>query len=157
VDGKAVVVSGSSVRRDIYLNDEDGTVCLTVNEIFENLALMGYETASDKLTFYKGSQEKDFQAVTQFFQNILAPPVVVGEGSEQPTKPQPTSSTAPQEISTQVATASTSRPPKDSKTYKRTKRGRNTKVPQSGDSPKKVGDEAINEEMLDSMEKGYHY
>ncbi|GJX56729.1 hypothetical protein Tco_0286626 [Tanacetum coccineum] len=54
VNGKAVVVSESSVRRDLHLNDEDGTACLTVNEIFENLALMGYETASDKLTFYKG-------------------------------------------------------------------------------------------------------
>ncbi|GKC17842.1 hypothetical protein Tco_1014624 [Tanacetum coccineum] len=53
VNGKAVVVSKSSVRRDLHLNDEDGTACLTVNEIFENLALMGYETASDKLTFYK--------------------------------------------------------------------------------------------------------
>ncbi|GJZ75327.1 hypothetical protein Tco_0639792 [Tanacetum coccineum] len=40
VDGKAVVVSESSVRRDLHLNDEDGTACLTVNEIFENLALM---------------------------------------------------------------------------------------------------------------------
>ncbi|GJZ73670.1 hypothetical protein Tco_0637816, partial [Tanacetum coccineum] len=35
----------------------------------------------------------------------------------------------------------------------RTKRGRNTKVPQSGGSPKKVGDEAINEEMFDSVER----
>ncbi|GKD70763.1 hypothetical protein Tco_1324853, partial [Tanacetum coccineum] len=42
---------------------------------------------------------------------------------------------------------------KDSKTFRRTKRGRNTKVPQSGGSPKKVGDEAINEEMFDSVER----
>ncbi|GKG42351.1 hypothetical protein Tco_0476649, partial [Tanacetum coccineum] len=27
VDGKAVVVSESSVRRDLHLNDEDGTAC----------------------------------------------------------------------------------------------------------------------------------
>ncbi|GJY58215.1 hypothetical protein Tco_0458107 [Tanacetum coccineum] len=84
---------------------------------------------------------------------MLAPPVVVGEGSEQPTEPQPTSSTAPQEILTQVATATASQPPKDPNTYRRTKRGRNTKVPQSGGSPKKVGDEAINEEMFDSVER----
>ncbi|GJY32541.1 putative ribonuclease H-like domain-containing protein [Tanacetum coccineum] len=61
VNAKAMVVSESSVRRDLHLNDKDGTACLTVNEIFENLALMGYETASDKLIFYKGSgpvQEK---------------------------------------------------------------------------------------------------
>ncbi|GJR41560.1 hypothetical protein Tco_1309663 [Tanacetum coccineum] len=54
VDGKVVVVSESSVRRDLHLNDEDGTACLTTNEIFENLALVGYEPASNKLTFYKG-------------------------------------------------------------------------------------------------------
>ncbi|GJW34616.1 hypothetical protein Tco_0057536 [Tanacetum coccineum] len=47
VDGKPVVVSESSVRIDLHLNDEDGTACLTTNEIFENLALMGYEPASD--------------------------------------------------------------------------------------------------------------
>ncbi|GJS17135.1 hypothetical protein Tco_0411607 [Tanacetum coccineum] len=180
VNGKAVVVSESSVRRDLHLNDEDGTACLTVNEIFENLALMGYETASDKLTFYKQRNldpkkflmyprflklflniqlpnlvipfndiyetpkltkkvftnmrkpGKGFSGrVTQLFQNMLAPPVVVGE----------------------VATATTSQPPKDPNTYRRTKRGRNTKVPQSGGSPKKVGDEAINEAMFDSVER----
>ncbi|GJX72244.1 putative ribonuclease H-like domain-containing protein [Tanacetum coccineum] len=211
-DGKAVVVSESSVRRDLHLNDEDGTACLTVNEIFENLTLMGYETTSDKLTFYKGffspqwkylihtilhclsskstswdqfstnlasviiclakGQKFNFSKlifdgmlrnldpkkflmyprflqlflniqlpnlvipfndiyetpkltkkvftnmrkpgkgfysrVTQLFQNMLAPPVVVGEGSEQPTEPQPTYSTAPQEILTQFATATAS-------------------------------------------------
>ncbi|GJU21018.1 hypothetical protein Tco_1154360 [Tanacetum coccineum] len=37
--------------------------------------------------------------------------------------------------------------------YLRTKRGQKTKVPQSGGSPKKVGDEAINEEMFDNMER----
>ncbi|GJY53451.1 hypothetical protein Tco_0445115 [Tanacetum coccineum] len=84
---------------------------------------------------------------------MLAPPVVVGEGSKQPTKPQPTSFIASQEIITQVATATALQPPKDSNTYRRTKRGRNTKVPQSRGSPKKVGDEAINEDMLDSVER----
>ncbi|GKD66735.1 hypothetical protein Tco_1308843, partial [Tanacetum coccineum] len=62
IDGKAVVVSESSVRRDLHLNDED------------------------------------------------------------------------------VATATASQPPKDPNTYRRTKRGRNTKVPQSGGSPKKDSD-----------------
>ncbi|GJY28234.1 hypothetical protein Tco_0404001 [Tanacetum coccineum] len=53
VNGKVVVVSESLVWRDLHLNDEDGTACLTVNENFKILALMGYETASNKLTFYK--------------------------------------------------------------------------------------------------------
>ncbi|GKB06720.1 hypothetical protein Tco_0834953 [Tanacetum coccineum] len=54
-DGKAVVISESSVRSDLLFNDKDGIACLTNDEIFENLALMGYEQLSTKLTFQKGS------------------------------------------------------------------------------------------------------
>ncbi|GJS45761.1 hypothetical protein Tco_0595882 [Tanacetum coccineum] len=255
VDGKVVVVSESSVRRDLHLNDEDGTACLTTNEIFENLALMGYEPASDKLTFYKGlfspqwkylihtilhclsskstswdqfstnlasaiiclakGQKFNFSKlifdgmlrnldpkkflmyprflklffniqlpnlvipfndihetpkltkevftnmrkpgkgfsgrVTPLFQNMLVPTVVVGEGSEQPLKPQPIPSTAPPEVLSQVTTSAA--PPKDPNTYRRTNRGQNTKIPQSGGSLNKVGNEAINEEMFDSVER----
>nr|GEV86190.1 hypothetical protein [Tanacetum cinerariifolium] len=53
VDGKAVVISESSVRSDLLFDDEDGITCLTNDEIFENLALMGYEPLSTKLTFQK--------------------------------------------------------------------------------------------------------
>ncbi|GJY01899.1 hypothetical protein Tco_0360051 [Tanacetum coccineum] len=56
VDGKVVVISESSVRSDILFNDEDGIACLTNDEIFENLALMGYEQLSTKLTFQKEPQ-----------------------------------------------------------------------------------------------------
>nr|GFB39791.1 xylulose kinase-1 [Tanacetum cinerariifolium] len=51
VDGKAVVISKSSVRSDLLFNDEDGIACLTNAKNFENLALMGYEQISTKLTF----------------------------------------------------------------------------------------------------------
>nr|GEV84486.1 hypothetical protein [Tanacetum cinerariifolium] len=53
VDGKAVVISESSVRSDLLFEDEDGITCLTNDEIFENLALMGYKPLSTKLTFQK--------------------------------------------------------------------------------------------------------
>nr|GEX11854.1 reverse transcriptase domain-containing protein [Tanacetum cinerariifolium] len=53
VDGKAVVISESLLRSDLLFNDEDGITCLTNDEIFENLALMGYEPLSTKLTFQK--------------------------------------------------------------------------------------------------------
>ena len=53
IDGKAVAISESSIRRDPHFNDADGTVCLPNDEIFENLALMGYEPTSAKLTFNK--------------------------------------------------------------------------------------------------------
>nr|GEX43454.1 hypothetical protein [Tanacetum cinerariifolium] len=53
VDGRAVVISESLVRSDLLFEDEDGITCLTNDEIFENLALMGYEPLSTKLTFQK--------------------------------------------------------------------------------------------------------
>ncbi|GKF98200.1 hypothetical protein Tco_0296983 [Tanacetum coccineum] len=84
---------------------------------------------------------------------MLVPPIVVNKGSEQPPEPQPTPSTAPLEVLSQVTTAAASQPPKYLNTYNRTKRGRNTKVPQSGGSPNKFYDEAINEEMLNSVER----
>ncbi|GJX74895.1 putative ribonuclease H-like domain-containing protein [Tanacetum coccineum] len=54
VDGKAVVISESSVRSDLFFNDEDGIDCVTNDEIFDNLALMRYEQLSTKLSFKKG-------------------------------------------------------------------------------------------------------
>nr|GEX31816.1 retrovirus-related Pol polyprotein from transposon TNT 1-94 [Tanacetum cinerariifolium] len=55
VDGKAVVISESSVRSDLLFDDEDGITCLTNDEIFENFALMGYKPLPTKLTFQKCS------------------------------------------------------------------------------------------------------
>ncbi|GJX87290.1 putative ribonuclease H-like domain-containing protein [Tanacetum coccineum] len=53
VDKKRVIVTESSIRRDIHLNDAEGTDCLPTATIFEELARMGYEKPSQKLTFYK--------------------------------------------------------------------------------------------------------
>nr|GFB29606.1 hypothetical protein [Tanacetum cinerariifolium] len=53
VDGKAVVISESLVRSALLIDNEDGITCLTNDELFENLALMGYEPLSTKLTFQK--------------------------------------------------------------------------------------------------------
>ncbi|GJR95306.1 retrovirus-related pol polyprotein from transposon TNT 1-94 [Tanacetum coccineum] len=41
VDGKKIVITESSVRRDLQLADEDGIDCLLNTTIFEKLALMG--------------------------------------------------------------------------------------------------------------------
>ncbi|GKA67065.1 hypothetical protein Tco_0766873 [Tanacetum coccineum] len=40
VDGKKIVITDSSVRRDLQFADEDGTDCLPTTTIFENLKLM---------------------------------------------------------------------------------------------------------------------
>ncbi|GJU08676.1 hypothetical protein Tco_1125106 [Tanacetum coccineum] len=53
VDGKKIIITEASVRRDLQLNDEEGTDCLPNATIFEELTRMRYEKLSQKLTFYK--------------------------------------------------------------------------------------------------------
>nr|GEV11211.1 hypothetical protein [Tanacetum cinerariifolium] len=44
VDGKTVVITESSMRRDLLFTDANGITCLTTEQIFENLLLMGIVT-----------------------------------------------------------------------------------------------------------------
>ncbi|GKA95983.1 hypothetical protein Tco_0818078 [Tanacetum coccineum] len=115
VNGKVVVILESLVRSDLLFNDEDGIVYLTNNENFENLALIGYEQLSTKLTFQKDLLEpfndtyetpthskkvfsnmarksKKFSGkVTLLFDNMLVQTQVPeGKGSALPPEPQPT-------------------------------------------------------------------
>nr|GEW84394.1 hypothetical protein [Tanacetum cinerariifolium] len=53
IDGKRVVVSEDVIREDLRLDDVDGVECLPNEEIFTELARMGYEKPPPKLTFYK--------------------------------------------------------------------------------------------------------
>ncbi|GJX52998.1 putative ribonuclease H-like domain-containing protein [Tanacetum coccineum] len=53
VDGKKIIITESTVRRDLQLEYADGVDCLPNTTIFEQLTLMGYEKISQKLTFYK--------------------------------------------------------------------------------------------------------
>ncbi|GKE74547.1 hypothetical protein Tco_1536588 [Tanacetum coccineum] len=53
VDGKKVIITESTVRRDLHLEYAEGVDCLPNATIFEQLTLIGYEKFSQKLTFYK--------------------------------------------------------------------------------------------------------
>nr|GEY96176.1 xylulose kinase-1 [Tanacetum cinerariifolium] len=53
VDKKKVVVMEATIREALRLNDEEGVECLPKEEFFTELARMGYEKPSTKLTFYK--------------------------------------------------------------------------------------------------------
>nr|GEU79707.1 hypothetical protein [Tanacetum cinerariifolium] len=53
VDRKKVVITEAAIRDVLRLDDADGVDCLTNEEIFAELARMGYEKPSTKLTFYK--------------------------------------------------------------------------------------------------------
>ncbi|GKD20250.1 hypothetical protein Tco_1221953 [Tanacetum coccineum] len=53
VDKKKVIEIESTIRRDLQLEDAEGTECLPTATIFEELTRMGYEKLTQKLTFYK--------------------------------------------------------------------------------------------------------
>nr|GEU31064.1 putative ribonuclease H-like domain-containing protein [Tanacetum cinerariifolium] len=53
VDKKKVVVTEATIREALCLNDAEGVECMPNEEIFAELARMGYEKPSTKLTFYK--------------------------------------------------------------------------------------------------------
>nr|GEV04339.1 putative ribonuclease H-like domain-containing protein [Tanacetum cinerariifolium] len=53
VDKKKVVVMEATIWEALRLDDEEGVDCLSNEEIFVELARMGYEKPSTKLTFYK--------------------------------------------------------------------------------------------------------
>ncbi|GJU22548.1 putative ribonuclease H-like domain-containing protein [Tanacetum coccineum] len=54
VDGQDKTITEASVRRHLKLADADGINTLPTTKFFEQLALMGYVSDSDKLTFQKG-------------------------------------------------------------------------------------------------------
>ncbi|GJW47583.1 hypothetical protein Tco_0079229 [Tanacetum coccineum] len=46
VSGQTVLISESSIRRDLLFNDDNGIDCLTVADIYENFPLMGSKSTS---------------------------------------------------------------------------------------------------------------
>ncbi|GKA90809.1 hypothetical protein Tco_0812679 [Tanacetum coccineum] len=55
IDGHSLSITEGSLRRHLKSDDQDGITSLPTTEIFAQLALMGYATNSDKLTFQKGA------------------------------------------------------------------------------------------------------
>nr|GEY12716.1 hypothetical protein [Tanacetum cinerariifolium] len=53
VDKKRVIITDATIRDALRLNDAKGIECLPNEEIFSELARLGYEKSSTKLTFYK--------------------------------------------------------------------------------------------------------
>ncbi|GJX72186.1 hypothetical protein Tco_0309357 [Tanacetum coccineum] len=53
IDKNKVLITKTSIRSDLHLKDAGGTDCLPTATIFKELARIGYEKPSQKLTFYK--------------------------------------------------------------------------------------------------------
>ncbi|GJT88353.1 hypothetical protein Tco_1070070 [Tanacetum coccineum] len=53
VDKKKVIITETSIRSDLKLEDAEGTDCLPTTTIFAELERIGYENLTQKLKFYK--------------------------------------------------------------------------------------------------------
>nr|GEX32625.1 hypothetical protein [Tanacetum cinerariifolium] len=65
VDKKKVVVTEAMIREALCLDDVEGVDCLPNEEIFAELARMGYEKPSTKLTFYNAFFSSQWNLVQQ--------------------------------------------------------------------------------------------
>nr|GEW71768.1 synaptobrevin, longin-like domain protein [Tanacetum cinerariifolium] len=74
VDGKTRTISKSSIRRNLKLNDEEGISSLPDAELFENLALMGYNILpNQKFTFQKGQYSHQLKFLIHTIIQCLSP------------------------------------------------------------------------------------
>ncbi|GJR62960.1 hypothetical protein Tco_1505122 [Tanacetum coccineum] len=143
VDGKKIIISEASVKRDLQLEDAEGVDCLPNSAIFEQLTLMGIYVAPYHTKKIFGNMRrvgKDFtRKVTDLFPTMLVQNQM-GEGSAMPTDPQHThtfiqSSPLPQK---------TQKPRKPNR--------KDTQVPQPNSGPTDiVTDKAVHKELGDSL------
>ncbi|GJS89332.1 hypothetical protein Tco_0771968 [Tanacetum coccineum] len=66
-------ITEASLRRHLKLDDQDGITSIPNLEIFEQLALMGYHTDSDKLTFQKGAFSPQWRFLIHNILHCLSP------------------------------------------------------------------------------------
>ncbi|GKA42715.1 hypothetical protein Tco_0735375, partial [Tanacetum coccineum] len=73
IDGHSLTITEGSLRRHLNLDDQDGLSSLPNSEIFEQLALIGYHTDSDKLTFQKGAFSPQWRFLIHSILYCLSP------------------------------------------------------------------------------------
>ncbi|GJY00380.1 putative ribonuclease H-like domain-containing protein, partial [Tanacetum coccineum] len=73
INGHSMTITEGSLRRHLKLDDQDGISSIPNSEIFEQLALMGYHTDSDKLTFQKGAFSPQWRFLIHSILHCLSP------------------------------------------------------------------------------------
>ncbi|GKB85753.1 hypothetical protein Tco_0958025 [Tanacetum coccineum] len=73
IDGHSLSITEGSLRRHLKLDDQDGISSLPTTEVFAQLALMGYATDSDKLTFQKGAFSPQWRFLIHTILHCLSP------------------------------------------------------------------------------------
>ncbi|GJU78735.1 retrovirus-related pol polyprotein from transposon TNT 1-94 [Tanacetum coccineum] len=79
IDGQVKTIFEASLRRHLMLEDNGGVTTLPNSEIFEQLALMGYVTDSDKLTFQKGHFYPRWRFLIHTILHCLSPKKTIWE------------------------------------------------------------------------------
>ncbi|GJX92984.1 hypothetical protein Tco_0347570, partial [Tanacetum coccineum] len=118
----------------------DGKTMIALTKPFNDVYVTPVHTK--KVFANMKRQNKDFsETITPLFASMLVPQVVEGEGSGQPSEPQPPPLTTPPSHEEQVTTVASQS--QKTHTPRQAKRGRDTKIPQSSGPPKKVGDKVV--------------
>ncbi|GJY64048.1 hypothetical protein Tco_0465508 [Tanacetum coccineum] len=130
VDGKKVIITESTIRRDLQLEDAEGVDCLPNATIFEQLTLIGVGKG------FSGRETPLFPTMMVQAQEEM------GEGSAMQTAPHHTYT---------ITQPSTSQPQKKQKS--RRPRRKDTEVPQPSSPTTNVVDEVVNKEMDNSLER----
>ncbi|GKA41237.1 putative ribonuclease H-like domain-containing protein [Tanacetum coccineum] len=73
IDGHSLSITEGSLRRHLKLADQDGVTSIPNSKIFEQLALMGYHTDSDKLTFQKGAFSPQWRFLIHCILHYISP------------------------------------------------------------------------------------
>ncbi|GJU76893.1 hypothetical protein Tco_1273963 [Tanacetum coccineum] len=73
IDGHSNTITEASLRRHLKLDNHDGITSIPNSEIFEQLALIGYHTDSDKLTFQKGDFSPQWRFLIHTILHCLSP------------------------------------------------------------------------------------
>nr|GEY74426.1 hypothetical protein [Tanacetum cinerariifolium] len=71
VDKKRVIITEATIRDALRLDNAEGIDCLPNEEIFTELARMGYEKPSIKLAFYKAFFSSQWKVETPLFEGML--------------------------------------------------------------------------------------
>ncbi|GJW48372.1 hypothetical protein Tco_0080018 [Tanacetum coccineum] len=73
IDGHSMTITEASLRRHLKLEDHDGITSIPNLEIFEQLALIGYHTDSDKLTFQNGAFSPQWRFLIHTILHCISP------------------------------------------------------------------------------------
>ncbi|GKE33609.1 hypothetical protein Tco_1452931, partial [Tanacetum coccineum] len=153
VDRKKIIITESTVRRDLQLEDAEGVDCLPNATIFEQLTLMGYEKISQKLSFYKAFFSPQWKFLIHTILHRLNSKTTVWNKFSSTMASAIICLATNQEFNFSKYIFESMVKNLDNKQRHRKSKRKDTEIPQSSGPTNNVADEAVNKEMDDSLER----